>query len=106
MLEFYWAYADYEELMNFTENFYTTVIEKTFGTLKIKYQNEILNFNTPWPRIDYREIVLKESGVDIDLYPTKKDMQKIVREKGIKVDPKAGRGRLIDQLYKKNYIKN
>jgi lysyl-tRNA synthetase class 2 len=101
MLEFYWAYADYEELMNFTENFYTTVIEKTFGTLKIKYQNEILNFNTPWPRIDYREIVLKESGVDIDLYPTKKDMQKIVREKGIKVDPKAGRGRLIDQLYKK-----
>ena len=101
MLEFYWAYADYEELMNFTENFYTTVIKKTFGTLEIKYQNEILNFNTPWPRIDYREIVLKESGVDIDLYPTKKDMQKIVKEKGIKVDPKAGRGRLIDQLYKK-----
>lgn len=101
MLEFYWAYADYEDLMNFVEKFYTSVIEKTFGTLKIKYKNSVLNFRTPWPRIDYREIVLKESRVDIDLYPTKEDMQKVLKEKGIKVDPKAGRGRLIDQLYKK-----
>lgn len=101
MLEFYWAYADYEDLMNFVENFYIDIIKKTFGTLEIKYKDEILNFKAPWVRIDYREIVLKESGVDIDLYPTKEEMQKIVKEKGIKVDPKAGRGRLIDQLYKK-----
>ncbi|MCK5475830.1 MAG: lysine--tRNA ligase [Candidatus Pacebacteria bacterium] len=101
MLEFYWAYADYEDLMSFVENFYMDIIEKTFGSLEIKYQDTVLNFKAPWPRIDYREIVLKESGVDIDLYPTKEDMQKIVKEKGIKVDPKAGRGRLIDQLYKK-----
>ncbi len=101
MLEFYWAYADYEDLMAFTEKFYTGIIQKTFGTLEIKYKDTVLNFKAPWPRIDYREIVLKESGVDIDLYPTKEDMQKIAKEKGIKVDPKAGRGRLIDQLYKK-----
>ena len=101
MLEFYWAYADYEDLMIFVENFYMEIIEKTFSTLEIPYQDTVLNFKAPWPRIDYREVVLKESGVDIDLYPTKEDMQKIVKEKGIKVDPKAGRGRLIDQLYKK-----
>ncbi|MDF1497859.1 MAG: lysine--tRNA ligase [Patescibacteria group bacterium] len=101
MLEFYWAYADYEDLMKFVENFYINIIKKTFGTLEIPYQNTILNFKAPWPRIDYREVVLQKSGVDIDLYPTKEDMQKIVKEKGIKVDPRAGRGRLIDQLYKK-----
>lgn len=100
-LEFYWAYADYEDLMNFVEKFYTAVIQKTLGTLEIKYKDSVLNFKTPWPKIDYREIVLKESGVDIDKYPTKKDMQKIVKEKGIKVDLKAGRGKLMDQLYKK-----
>lgn len=101
MLEFYWAYADYEKLMDFVENFYTDIIQKTFGTLDIPYQGKILHFQAPWPRIDYREIVLKESGVDIDLYPTKEAMQELVREKGIKPDPAAGRGRLIDQLYKK-----
>ncbi len=101
MLEFYWAYADYEDLMKFVENFYMDIIQKTFGTLEIPYQDTVLNFKAPWSRIDYREVVLQESGVDIDLYPTKEDMQKIVAEKGIKVDPKAGRGRLIDQLYKK-----
>ena len=101
MLEFYWAYADYEKLMNFTEDFYTTIIKETFGTLKIEHQKHILNFKAPWPRIDFREIVLQESGVDIDKYPTKKDMQGALKEKGIKIDLKAGRGRLIDQLYKK-----
>lgn len=101
MLEFYWAYADYEELMDFVEKFYTTIIEKTFGTLDIPYKGQILHFQAPWPRVDYREIILKESGVDIDLYPTKEAMQGLVAEKGIKPDPAAGRGRLIDQLYKK-----
>ena len=101
MLEFYWAYADYEKLMNFTEDFYMTIIKKTFGTLEIEHQKQILNFKAPWPRIDFREIVLQESGVDIDKYPTKKDMREVLKEKGIKVDLKAGRGRLIDQLYKK-----
>jgi lysyl-tRNA synthetase class 2 len=101
MLELYWAYADYEDLMGFIESFYTSIIQKTFGTLKIKYQDNVLNFKTPWPRIDYREIILKEAKVDIDKYPTKMDMQKALKEKGIKVDPRAGRGKLIDQLYKK-----
>ncbi|MFZ2970305.1 MAG: lysine--tRNA ligase, partial [Minisyncoccia bacterium] len=101
MLEFYRAYADYEDLMKFVEDFYVAIIKKTFGTLEIKYQGNVLNFNSPWPRFDYREIVLKESGVDIDKCPTKTDMQNICQEKGIKIDPKAGRGRLIDQLYKK-----
>lgn len=101
MLEFYWAYADYEELMDFVEKFYTTIIEKTFGTLDIPYQGQILHFQSPWPRVDYREVILKESGIDIDKYPTKEAMQELVKENGIKPDPAAGRGRLIDQLYKK-----
>ena len=101
MLEFYWAYADYEDLMKFTEDFYTTIIKKTFGTLEIEYQGKILNFKAPWPRIDYTEIITKEAGVNIDKHPTKEDMQKVLRKKGIKADLTAGRGRLIDQLYKK-----
>ncbi len=101
MLEFYWAYADYEDLMNFIEKFYTAVIQKTFRTLEIEYQGQALNFKIPWPRVDYREIIIEKAGVDIDKYPAKKDMQKVLKEKGIKVDPRAGRGKLIDQLYKK-----
>jgi lysyl-tRNA synthetase class 2 len=101
MLEFYWAYADYEDLMDFVEKFYTTIIEKTFGTLEIPYRGQILNFKSPWPRIDYRDIILKEAGIDIDEYPTKETMQELVKTKGISPDPVAGRGRLIDQLYKK-----
>ncbi|MCK5122897.1 MAG: lysine--tRNA ligase [Candidatus Pacebacteria bacterium] len=101
MLEYYCAYVNYEELMRFTEDFYTAIIKKTFGTLEIKYQDEILNFKTPWQRIDFREIILEKSGVDIEKHPSTEDMQKVLREKKIKFDKTVGRGRLIDQLYKK-----
>ncbi len=101
MLEFYWAYADYNDLMKFVEKFYTDIIEKTFGTLEIKYKEHILNFKAPWQKVDFREIVLKESGIDIDEYQTKEDMQKVLKEKKIDFDSSDGRGRLIDHLYKK-----
>jgi len=101
MLEFYWAYADYNDLMKFVEKFYTDIIEKTFGTLEIKYKEHVLNFKAPWQKVDFREIVLKESGIDIDEYQTKEDMQKVLKEKKIDFDSSDGRGRLIDHLYKK-----
>lgn len=101
MIEFYWAYADYEQLMDFVEEFFTTIIYKTFNTLEIKYKGQVLNFQTPWPRIDYRDIIIQKTGHDINQYPTTEAMQNLVRQYGIKPDPVAGRGRLIDQLYKK-----
>lgn len=101
MLEFYWAYADYNKLMDFSEEFYKSIIQKTFGTLQIKFKDHILDFGAKWPRVDYREIVIKESGIDIDEYPDKESMQKILKEKGIDFDEADGRGRLIDILYKR-----
>lgn len=101
MLEFYWAYADYKKMMDFVENFYKEIIQKTFGTLEIKYKNQVLDFKKPWAKVDYREIVLEKSGIDIDKNPDKKSMQKALKEKGIEFNKSDGRGRLIDIMYKR-----
>ena len=102
LLEFYYGYIDYEELMKFVQDMYQTTIKETFGNLKIKYKDEVLNFGGNWKKIDYVDIVKKETGIDILKENTKEKLVKAIKTKKLKVDYEkfAGRGRVIDQLYK------
>lgn len=101
LMEFYWAYADYNELMDLVEDMYTYMMEKVFGTLKFEFQGQELDFQKPWPRLDYKQLILERSGVDLDKYPDLESLTVVLKEKGIEPDVTLGRGRLIDQLFKK-----
>lgn len=104
MLELYQAYADYEALMGFTEKLYTEIIKKTFNKLEFEFEGKKINFKTPWGRIDYTETVKKETGIDLDKTKTKEDLIKEIdkRNLGAGLDYNVGKGRIIDQLYKKH----
>jgi len=49
--EFYWAYADYKDLMKFTERMFESLLKKVFGKLEIIYEGKKINFKTPCTRI-------------------------------------------------------
>ncbi|MBI3626658.1 lysine--tRNA ligase [Candidatus Uhrbacteria bacterium] len=103
-MEFYWEYADYNDLMSFVEEFYSTVIKNTFGTLKFEYQGTQIDFTTPWPRLDYVEVVKEKTGIDLDKIKTVDQLKKEIKNRNIiniEIEPHAGLGRVIDQLYKK-----
>ncbi|OIO62540.1 lysine--tRNA ligase [Candidatus Woesearchaeota archaeon CG1_02_33_12] len=102
LLEFYYAYIDYNELMDFTQELIQTVTKETFGTLKIKYQDKVIDFEGEWPRIDYTEIIKKKTGIDLNKEYTKEKLINAIKEKKLRVDidENFGRGRIIDQLYK------
>jgi lysyl-tRNA synthetase class 2 len=102
MLEFYQAYADYRELMRITEQMFNVVVKKVLGTTKIKFDDKIIDFKTPWPVKSFRELILKETGIDIDKYLTAEELHRAIKAKKISLtyQGKAGRGKLIDELYK------
>ena len=103
LLEFYYGYINYEQLMKFVQEMYKYVIKNAFGTLKIKYQDYELNFEGEWPKVDYVSIVKEKTGIDILKENTKEKLEKAINDNGLSIDiePNAGRGRMIDQLYKK-----
>lgn len=105
MLEFYWAYASYEELMNLLEEMYSKVTQKTFGTLEIQRGEHVLNFATPWPRVSYVDLLKQYAGVDI-LTISDQDLLEEIKKHRIDTDISLGRGRLMDQLYKKTVRPN
>ncbi|HAT1658246.1 TPA: lysine--tRNA ligase [Legionella pneumophila] len=59
MLEFYQAYADYNDLMNFTEQLFHYLCDKVLGTRQIEYQGQIIDFNKSFGRLSVKEAILK-----------------------------------------------
>lgn len=97
-LEFYWAYADYLQVMELTEQMVATVCRQVTGSTKVTYQGQEIDFSPPWRRLEMRQGILETSGIDIAAHPTAESLYKAVIQKGKQPDPKAGRGKLIDFL--------
>jgi len=99
-MEFYWAYADYEMGMELVEEMYKYVAQETFGTLKFKIKNFDIDLGKKWERYDYREIIMKYTGVDI-LKTDEKQIKAKLQELKIEYDTKGFNiTRAIDNLLK------
>ncbi len=103
--EFYWAYQNWQGLMEFSEKLICNLIKKTKGSLKFEYQEKQLDFTPPWPRIKFRDCVLKESGIDISKIKDEKILRKEMEKLGIKTKGEIGYGKLCDLLFKEKVRK-
>lgn len=108
MIEHYCAYWDYQMNMDFTEEMFTSVIQKLKGTLKVNIlnrNNELVevDFTGPWQRVSFRDLLVKDCGIDIDKYSTAEELRTEIQKQKIQIEEmdKLGRGNLIDSLYKK-----
>ncbi len=108
MVEHYCAYWNFEDNMKFTEEMIETLVSNLNGSLKIKAYNREdklieVDLSTPWKKISFRELLIKDCGIDIDKYKDVEGLRKAIKEKGIVIEDaqKLGRGNLIDSLYKK-----
>jgi lysyl-tRNA synthetase class 2 len=103
-IEFYWTYKDYDFLMNFTEQLMTDLLLAVKGTTKITYNGQEYDFQAPYPRLDFRTEIKKRCHLDIDKYQTAFALKDEAEKLGVKVEPEWGRGKILDELYKK-YIR-
>lgn len=97
-LEFYWAYADYEKGMELVQSLYQEIAIKVFDTTKFFSKDMEYDLAGEWPRIDYREEVLKKTGIDV-LAATEEEMKNKLDELGVKYEG-DNKERLTDTLWK------
>jgi lysyl-tRNA synthetase class 2 len=100
MLEFYWAYADYKDMMRLTEKMILTVVKKIFRKTKIEYQGKEIDFKTPWPRVEFDAIFRKETKIDYDTINRDALFEK-AREMGLEVEKEAPKFEIADEILKK-----
>ncbi|HAO52083.1 TPA: lysine--tRNA ligase [Candidatus Magasanikbacteria bacterium] len=102
MLEYYWAYADYEDNMTLHEKLIPYVVENSIGKLEVEVDEHKINFAGPYPRITFHDAVLQYSGIDIDEYNDLEELKKVMSSKGYDHENLTERGKLLDNLYKQS----
>ena len=95
-LEFYWAYADYLQVMQLTEQMVSSACQKVNGSMKVAYQNYEIDFTSPWQRLEMRAGLKAVTGIDIAEHADADSLYKALVKNGKQPDPKATRGKLID----------
>ncbi len=98
-LEFYWGYADYKDLMKFTEKLYKKVIEKSTGSLKTIRNEQEIDWSGKWPTVDYFTIFKEKTGLDLNKV-TEEQLKEYAKSHDVDVSLHVGRGRLIDAIFK------
>ena len=97
-LEFYWAYANYKDGMNLAEELYKKIALDVFGKTEFETRGHKFDLGKKWERIDYRETVKKETGIDV-LNTTPDEIKSKLEELDVVYDGDTME-RLVDTLWK------
>ncbi|MCP5098643.1 MAG: lysine--tRNA ligase, partial [Chloroflexi bacterium] len=99
MLEFYAAYWDYQDVMEYTERMVSTVAEKVLGTTKITYDNYAVDLAGPWPRITMRDAIKQYAEIDYMEHLESDSLAAAIRDVGGNAPKDASWGKLIDSVF-------
>jgi lysyl-tRNA synthetase class 2 len=100
-LEFYWAYRDYNDVMALTEKMYKEVVQKTCGSMVTVRDGREIDWSKKWEKVDYVAVFKKENqGLD-PVSAERDELFARAKDLGLAPEKNAGRGRLIDLIFKK-----
>ncbi len=99
MLEFYQAYATYDDLMELTEALFAYVAQGLLGTLEIVYQGQVIDLTPPWRRLDLRESLTEIGGIPAEVVHNREALVRLAREEGVVLRPGEGYGRALTKLF-------
>ena len=100
MLELYQAYADYNDMMDITEDMILHVAKKVFDKEIIPFGDIEISFKKPWKRASMIDLIKQESGFDASDFDFEK-IKAFCKEHGIEVEKTDGPGKLIEALFEK-----
>ncbi len=104
MVEFYMAYADYEDMMNLTEELFEYLLDKVFGKgiRKINYQGKEISFERPWRRITFLGELSKKTGLsEEELLRDEQKVLKAAKETGIERAENLSHFKRVQELFEK-----
>lgn len=99
MLEFYQAYADYQDLMVLTEELLLQLVRAVCGSDTITYQGREICFAPPWPRLSLEEALVKLGGLSPQEVRTADALRTAAEASGVAVKPTWGWGKLLVELF-------
>jgi len=98
-MEWYWAYANWQDGMKFMEAAYKNILQKTFGTLQFNLGKFDIDMNGEWEVWDYATVIKERYGIDV-FTSSLDDVKKALTDNRLEVEQTENRARGIDKLWK------
>jgi lysyl-tRNA synthetase class 2 len=102
MLEFYQAYADYQDMMDLTEALFRQLAQSVLGSMQLVYQSIEIDFNQPFKRLTLKEAILAHnphlSATDLDSLEAAK---KVAAQLNIPIHQNDGLGKVQVEIFDK-----
>jgi len=99
MLEFYWAYANYRDLMDLTEEMLCGIAAEITGGLVLPWGEARLNFARPWRRLSMRDAVLAYSDLHSEDLGERPALERSARTLGVENVERLTSGKLLAELF-------
>ncbi len=99
MMEFYQAYATFEDLMDFTEELLCHVAREVLGTLDFSYQGTEISFQRPWKRLTVKEAILEYGNIDAKSLEDRDLAYAYAQKIGLELPADVGYGKLITEIF-------
>ena len=99
MLEFYWAYADYRQLMDLTEEMIVELAEEVHGQPRLSWQGETIELRRPWSRYTMKEATAELGGIAAERLETAETLEAELRRLEIPLPPARRYGNLLKTLF-------
>ena len=94
MIEFYQAYADYTDLMRYTEEMISSVTQQVLGTTKVTYQGQLVDLTPPWQRYTLKDATVEVGGVPQDVMEDREKALAFCRTRGLEPEGNESLGEL------------
>jgi lysyl-tRNA synthetase class 2 len=98
-MEWYWAYADWNDGMKFIEDMYRYVLEQTFGKLQFHINDMDVDMGKVWEKWDYSTVIKQRYNIDV-FDSSIDDIKKALADNKLEVQQTENRARGIDKLWK------
>ncbi|HEG3306169.1 lysine--tRNA ligase [Campylobacter jejuni] len=102
-IEFYWAYHNYKDLMDLTEELFALLLDKLNLGKTIEFDGKMIDFSKPFERITYKDALCQYGGLDRDLIEDKEKILTKLKADGFEANEKLELGHLQAELFD-NYV--
>lgn len=99
MLEFYQAYATYEDLMDLTEEMVSSLVAQLFGSTTVTYNEQQIDFSRPWKRLTMEEALAEIGGFDLGIADDVSRLREYALKAGLEGLGQAPKGKIITELF-------
>ena len=99
MIEFYWAYHRYEDLMRLTEELFETLFKELNLSEKLLYAEHEIDFSTPFKKITYKDALIQIGNISKEILEDTKKIRKYLKSRGIEVEDHLSKGQLWGELF-------